>query len=122
MQGKKIFVADDDRDIVMILKRYLELDGYSVDCSFNGNEAMEKVTGSKFDLLILDVMMQGINGWEICKRVKTDPQTREIPVIILSAKSQDTDALMSFKCGADQYVVKPFDYNELSIIIKRLIQ
>jgi len=118
---KKIFLADDEPDIVMILKRYLQLDGYDVVTGANGKEALEKASSEKFDLMILDVMMPFMNGWEVCKRLKNDPKTKDTPVIILTAKSQSIDSLMSYECGADEYSTKPFEYPELSKIIKRLI-
>ncbi|MBN1384345.1 MAG: response regulator [Elusimicrobia bacterium] len=119
--AKRILVADDEPDIVIVLKRYLELDGYEITVGHDGKNALSKLADGKFDLLILDVMMPEMNGWEVCKKIKGDPKTKDIPVIILTAKSQNTDALMSFECGADEYVTKPFDYPELSQIIKRLL-
>ena len=118
---KKIFLADDEPDIKLILKRYLELDGFEVVTGSDGREAMEKAGSTKFDLLILDVMMPFMNGWEVCKKLKADPSTRDIPVIILTAKSQSIDSLMSYECGADEYATKPFEYPELSKTIKRLL-
>lgn len=121
MSMEKILFADDEPDIVKILKRYLELDGYEVDISFNGRDALNKIAANKYDLLILDVMMPEVNGWEVCKKVKEDPQTKNIPVIILTAKAQNVDALMSYECGADEYAPKPFDYPKLSLQIKKLL-
>lgn len=119
--AKKILLADDEPDIVMILKRYLEVDGYEVVTANDGQEAMDKIANDTFDLLILDVMMPKMNGWEACKKLKSDSKTSGIPVIILTAKSQDTDALMSYECGADEYATKPFDYNVISATIKKLL-
>jgi two-component system alkaline phosphatase synthesis response regulator PhoP len=119
--SKKILLADDEPDIVAILKRYLEIDGYSVTVARDGQEALDSINANEFDLLILDVMMPKLNGWEVCKKIKGDPKTSSIPVIILTAKSQDVDALMSYEIGADEYATKPFDYNILSAIIKRLL-
>lgn len=119
--SKKILLADDETDIITILKRYIELEGYEVVISFNGKDALSKINENKFDLLILDVMMPEMNGWEVCKKTKNDPLTKNIPVIILTAKSQEVDALMSFECGADEYATKPFDYPELSNIMKKLL-
>ena len=119
---KKIFLADDEPDIKMILKRYLELDGFEVVTGSDGREALEKTSSGSFDLLILDVMMPFMSVWEVCKKLKADPKTKNIPVIILTAKSQSIDSLMSFECGADEYAMKPFEYPELSQTIKKLIE
>ncbi|MEK6646033.1 MAG: response regulator [Candidatus Firestonebacteria bacterium] len=121
MSTKKILLADDEPDIARILKRYLELDGYEAEISSTGKEALNKIASNKYDLLILDVMMPEVNGWEVCKKVKENPQTKDIPVIILTAKTQNVDTLMSFECGADEYAPKPFDYPELSLQIKKLL-
>jgi len=121
MEKKRVLVADDEPDILHILTRYLEIDGYQVTPCPDGKDAYEKIAQDRFDLLILDVMMPGINGWEICRKVKDDPQKRDIPVLILTARSQNTDALMSYECGADEYATKPFDYQQLSGQIKKLI-
>jgi DNA-binding response OmpR family regulator len=118
---KKILLCDDEPDILTILKRYLEVDGYSVVTASDGQEALEKIFSDHFDLIILDVMMPKVNGWEVCKRIKSKAETKNIPVIILTAKSQDVDALMSYETGADEYATKPFDYNIISAIIKRLL-
>lgn len=121
MDKKKILLADDEPDILIILKRYLELEGYDVTTASNGKEAIEKIRSNIFDLLMLDVMMPAINGWEVCKKIREDIRTKDVPVIILTARSQNVDALMSFECGADEYVTKPFDYPSMSITIKKLI-
>ena len=117
----KLLLADDEPDIVTILKRYLELDGYEVTIAHDGQEALAVIAVQRFDLIILDVMMPKINGWEVCKKIKTNPATRAIPVIILTAKSQDVDALMSYEIGADEYATKPFEFPVLSNAIKRLL-
>ncbi|HBU69559.1 MAG TPA: hypothetical protein DEE98_04150 [Elusimicrobia bacterium] len=118
---KKILLADDEPDIAMILSRYLMHDGYDVTVCVNGKEALEKASAGGYDLYIFDVMMPEINGWEVCKSVKAAELTKNIPVIILTARSQNVDEIMSYECGADEYATKPFDYPELSKTIKKLI-
>ena len=118
----KILLADDEPDIRLILKRYLELDGFEVTAAADGKEAYEKACAGAYDLLILDVMMPCMNGWEVCKKLKSDEKTKGVPVVILTAKSQNIDSLMSYECGADEYSTKPFEYPELSKIIKGLIE
>lgn len=121
MESKRIMLADDEADITTILKRYLELDGYIVTVCSDGQQVLDTISGSEFDLIILDVMMPKVNGWEACKKIKEDEKTKGIPVIMLTAKSQDVDAIMSIESGADEYATKPFDYAELSITIKKLL-
>jgi len=123
MDGKrKILLADDEPDISLILRRYLQIDGYDVTVCQNGKEAWEKLSSNRYDLAILDVMMPEVNGWEVCRKVKGDVAMKDMPVIILTAKSQNTDAVMSYECGADEYSTKPFDYPQLSATIKRLLE
>lgn len=121
-EKQKILIADDEPDIRLILKRYLELDGFEVAAAADGREAYEKACAAKYDLMLLDVMMPAINGWEVCKKLKADPRTKDTPIIILTAKSQNIDSLMSYECGADEYSTKPFEYPELSKVIKGLIE
>lgn len=121
MEKKKILLADDEPDIVLILKRYLEHDGYEVTTCSTGREALDAVNAAKFDLIILDVMMPGMNGWEACKVIKKTPELKNTPVIILTARSESIDTLMSFECGADEYASKPFEYPVLSETIRTLL-
>jgi two-component system alkaline phosphatase synthesis response regulator PhoP len=122
MAGEKILIADDEPDILTILKCNLESEGYKVVTSNDGNEALNKVKSEKPDLVLLDVMMPKINGWEVCKKIKSDAQTSCIPVIILTAKAQSVDELMSFECGADEYIPKPFDFPNILENIKKLLK
>ena len=121
MCAKKILIADDEPDIVTVLKCELESEGYQVITSIDGKDALAKVLAEQPDLVILDVMMPKMNGWEVCKNLKTDEKLKIIPVIMLTAKTQQVDALMSFECGANEYLTKPFDFDEVSGIIKKLI-
>jgi DNA-binding response OmpR family regulator len=121
MEKKKILLADDEPDVKLVLKKYLEIDGFEVTTSGDGKEALEKAMAGTYDLMILDVMMPYLNGWEVCKKIKSDPAKKNIPVIILTARSQNIDSMMSFECGADEYATKPFEYPELSKTIKNLL-
>ncbi|MBN1822799.1 MAG: response regulator [Endomicrobiales bacterium] len=119
---KRVLLADDEDDIRHILKRYLELDGYEVTTAIDGKDALEKAVSNRYDLLILDVMMPVMNGWEVSKKLKADPERKNIPIIILTARTQSIDSMMSYECGADEYATKPFEYPELSQTIKKLIE
>src|SRR3989339_1876200 len=98
---KRILVADDDADILDVLGLRLKATGYSVALAKDGAACLERFAAEKPDLLIVDIMMPVTNGWEVCKEIKNNPKTKDTPVIILTAKSQDIDALMSYECGAD---------------------
>jgi DNA-binding response OmpR family regulator len=118
----KILVADDSPNIREILKISLEGDGYSVVLAEDGEQALEKVAQEKPDLLIMDVMMPKVNGFQVCRRVKTNPSTHQVPVIMLTAKSGQQDVYWGKDCGADEYLTKPFSTKELVKTIERLLQ
>ena len=117
----KILFADDEPDITMIVERKLELMGYEVIVKTNGRQALAALQEVKPDLVILDVMMPEMNGWDVCKKIKENEATKSIPVIILTAKTQDMDELMSYESGADRYVSKPIDFSLLINAMEELL-
>jgi DNA-binding response OmpR family regulator len=121
MSGK-ILVADDSPNIREILQMNLENLGYSVILAEDGERAMERFSQDKPDLLIVDVMMPKVNGFQICRRVKSNPATHAIPVILLTARSQQEDVYWGKDCGADEYMTKPFSTKELEKTITRLLR
>lgn len=110
---KNILVVDDDPDIVMLLKYNLEKCGYGVSVASNGTEAIEKVRHIP-DLILLDVMLPGIDGWEVARKVKNDQRTRNIPIVFLTAKTSEVDEITGLGLGAVDYLTKP-------IRVKRLL-
>jgi twitching motility two-component system response regulator PilH len=118
----KILVADDSPNIREILKISLEADGYTVLLAEDGEQALSLVTQEMPDLLIMDVMMPKVNGFQVCRRVKTDRATHDVPVIMLSAKSAQQDVYWGKDCGADEYMTKPFSTKELVKTIERLLK
>ena len=106
----KILVVDDEKTLVKGMKFNLENEGYQVECAYDGAAAVELARNNKFDLIILDVMMPELDGLEACMRIR---EFSNVPVIMLTAKSEDADKLMGFECGADDYVTKPFTILEL---------
>src|SRR5206468_13114795 len=118
----KILVADDSPNIREILKISLEGDGYTVVLAEDGEMALAVVAQEKPDLLIMDVMMPKVNGFQVCRRVKTDRATHDVPVIMLSAKSAQQDVYWGKDCGADEYMTKPFSTMELVKTIERLLR
>ena len=118
----KILVADDSPNIREILKISLESDGYTVVVAEDGEQALELVARENPDLLIMDVMMPKVNGFQVCRRVKTDRATHDVPVIMLTAKSAQQDVYWGKDCGAEEYMTKPFSTKELVKTIERLLK
>ena len=106
--AKKILVCDDEPYILMALTDAVEMEGYECVTAVNGREAVEKAKQEIPDLILLDIMMPYKDGYEVCAELKEDPQTRDIPVIMLTAKSQQVDIQRGKEVGADDYITKPF--------------
>ena len=117
---KKILAVDDERHIVRLVEVNLQRAGYEVVTAYDGREALEKVKAEKPDLVVLDVMMPYMDGFEVLKNLKADPTTAEIPVIMLTAKAQDADVFRGWQSGVDCYLTKPFNPMELLTFVKRI--
>ena len=109
----KILVVDDEEDIVDFLSYNLKSKGYEVVTASSGEECLEKVESDKPDLILLDVMLEGISGIQACKKLKKNPKTKDIPIIMLTAKTTEKDIISGLNSGADDYIVKPFSLNIL---------
>ncbi len=118
----KILVVDDEPDTLLPLTRALEADNYAVAGAVDGAEALIKVGNETPDLILLDLMLPKLNGYEVCMRLKEAPATRHIPVIMLSAKGEIKDKVLGIEIGADDYVIKPFDLLELKARIRALLR
>jgi diguanylate cyclase (GGDEF)-like protein len=122
MNGKsKILVVDDDRRLLDALAIFLDKHGYMVSTAADGHEGWQHFVQLRSDLVVLDIMMPGMDGWEICKRLRTDSRTKYIPVIMLTALDQTEDLVKGFEAGADDYLAKPFDNAELFARIKSVL-
>ena len=117
---KKILAVDDERHIVRLVEVNLQRAGYEVVTAYDGREALEKVKSENPDLVVLDVMMPYMDGFEVLKNLKSDPETAEIPVIMLTAKAQDADVFRGWQSGVDCYLTKPFNPMELLTFVKRI--
>ena len=115
----KILVVDDERVMVKGIKFNLENEGYQVDTGSEGEEAVDKARTGQFDLIILDLMMPKIDGLQACMKIR---EFSNVPVIMLTAKSEDTDKIIGFECGADDYITKPFNILELKARIRALLR
>lgn len=110
---KKILFVEDETFLVDMMKERLELNGYEMVAAYDGEEGLKKVEQEKPDLIILDSMMAKVDGFTVCRRVKADPKTKNIPVIIISAADRTELAKKSLSSGADDFLVKPYESEEL---------
>ena len=115
----KILVVDDERVLVKGIKFNLESEGYQVEVGYDGEEAVELARGGNFDLIILDLMMPKIDGLQACMRIR---EFSNVPIIMLTARSEDTDKLIGFEYGADDYISKPFNILEVKARIRALLR
>jgi len=122
MAGRKtILIVDDERMLVDMIKLRLEAAGYDIRVAYDGEEALRKTRSAKPDLVILDIMMPKMDGYEVCRRLKKDPEYAKIPVIMLSAKAQEADKAMGEEAGARAYIAKPFEPGVLLDEIKEAL-
>jgi two-component system response regulator VicR len=115
----KILVVDDERVMVKGIKFNLENEGYQVDTGSDGEEAVDKARTGQFDLIILDLMMPKIDGLQACMKIR---EFSNVPIIMLTARSEDADKIIGFECGADDYITKPFNILELKARIRALLR
>jgi two-component system, OmpR family, response regulator MprA len=115
----RILVVDDDLRILSMMRRILEVDGYSVDVASDGDSSLEIIRRDPVDLLILDVMMPGLDGFEVCRTVRRESA---VPILMLTARDEASDKVNGLDCGADDYVVKPFNPDELLARIRALLR
>lgn len=113
MPGKQILIVDDERDIRDLVSFHLKREGYIVEEAKDGEEAWHRLQKKLPDLLILDLMLPGMNGLELCRLLKGKRETAQLPIIMVTAKSEDTDKVIGLELGADDYITKPFNGREL---------
>jgi two-component system phosphate regulon response regulator PhoB len=117
-----ILVVDDEEDLLELVRFNLARDGYAVTCVTSGEEAIKAVRRDAPDLVVLDLMLPGFDGLEVCRRLKADPRTRETPIVMLTAKGEERDIVAGLDRGADDYITKPFSPRVLSARIKALLR
>ncbi len=117
-----ILIVEDDRDIAELLQRYLTRAGHSADALGDGNEALASVRARLPDLVILDLMLPGLNGLEVCRALRRGPETATLPIIMLTARSEEADRITGLELGADDYVTKPFSPRELVARVGALLR
>ncbi len=121
MAGNRILVVDDETELLDLVKMRLEANGYQVATACDGQEGLEKARTQPPDLIILDLMLPKLNGYEVCRLLKFDQKFQSIPIVMFTARAQDKDERLGMECGADAYIRKPFKAQELLDHIKRLV-
>ena len=121
MAAEKILIVDDDEDVLLIVQTILDNAGYSAILARNGREGVEKAISASPDLILLDVMMPELSGWEVCTTLKSAPETRPIPIAMLTVKSEIRDLITGMQVGADDYITKPFTRKKLLSTVRRLL-
>ena len=115
----KILIVDDEKDIVETLSFMLQAKGYEIISAYDGEEGLKLAKEEKPDLIILDVMMPKINGYKICRLLKYDAKYKNIPTIMVTARSQDNDKLIGEETGANEYITKPFEFSDVLNVINK---
>lgn len=119
MAETNILVVDDETQIRAVVRLYLENEGFLVDEAANGQEALAKLKDGTYDLLILDLMMPEVDGWQVCRQVRKES---DLPIIMLTARGEEFDRVLGFELGTDDYLVKPFSTRELVARVKALLK
>lgn len=117
-----ILVVDDDPEIIDLLRLDLELMGFNVDSANDGMNALKKAEAKLYDLIVLDVMMPKLDGFEVCKRIRANRASAAVPIVLLTAKGTIEDKIRGFNAGADDYLVKPFEFQELMVRMRALFR
>ena len=119
MAKETILVVDDEKNIVELARLYLESEGYVVESAYDGAEALAKIRSLRPALVVLDLMLPKIDGWEVCRRVRA---TSDVPIIMLTARSEDVDKIVGLELGADDYLTKPFNPRELVARVRAVLR
>ena len=117
----RVMAVDDDHVIRGLLEVNLEMEGHEVITAVDGQDALDRVRDERPDLILLDVMMPNVNGWQVAETLKNDPETRNIPIVFLSARAMEADVRKGTALGVQAYVTKPFDPIDLMDLVNRLI-
>jgi two-component system, OmpR family, alkaline phosphatase synthesis response regulator PhoP len=120
-ERRRVLVVDDEPDVLLLCRVNLEFEGYEVVEASDGEEAMERLREQRFDVVLLDVMMPKMDGWQVLEAVKADEELRELPVVMLTAKVQDQDQIRGWSQGAADYITKPFSPLALSQVLQDVL-
>lgn len=119
---KHILVVDDEADLVELVLYNLKKEGFTVDSALDGETALAKIKKGRYDLIVLDLMLPGIQGMELCRLLRNDPKTEALPIIMLTAKGEEVDKILGLELGADDYITKPFSPRELVARVKAVLR
>lgn len=122
MNKKRILVVDDEVDLVETVRFSLELEGFEVLVAHNGEEALNQARKESPDLILLDLMLPKLDGYKVCRLLKFDERYKHIPILMLTAKTQEKDRATGMETGADEYITKPFDMDELMNKVKNYLR
>jgi DNA-binding response OmpR family regulator len=120
--GKLIYIVEDERDIADLVEHYLKKDGFRSEAIGDGHKALERIRRQPPDLLVLDLMLPGLDGLELCRILRSEPATKRLPIIMLTARAEETDKIVGLELGADDYLTKPFSPKELMARIRALFR
>jgi two-component system response regulator ResD len=120
MDAGKVLIVDDEEPLRSLVRLYLEKEGFIVEEAINGREALQKINETEYDIIVLDLMMPMLDGWEVCRQIRQDK--KDLLIIMLTAKTEVADTLVGFDIGADDYMSKPFDPRELVARIYALLR
>jgi len=118
MNTKKIMIVDDEVDLVETVRFPLEMEGFNVLVSYNGEDALNQARKEEPDLIILDLMLPKLDGYKVCRLLKFDERYKHIPILMLTAKTQEKDKILGRETGADEYITKPFEMDDLMQKVK----
>jgi two-component system alkaline phosphatase synthesis response regulator PhoP len=121
MANERILIVDDEEDVLELVRYNLDRSGYQTETASSGEEALSKARKSSPDLIILDLMLPGIDGLEVCKKLKSDVKTEQIPIVMLTAKGDESDIVTGLELGAEDYVTKPFSPKILIARVRRIL-
>ena len=119
---KKILIVDDEPDVVVPIQFLMEQQGYSVMAAYRGEDALDLIYHYKPDLVLLDIMLPGIDGWEVCEIIRLNQNYRDIKIVFLTAKGRDEDIAKGLALGADAYITKPFSNDVLVATVNKLFE
>jgi len=119
---KKILIIEDEKDIQDLLQLYLKRDGFGADIARDGETGLRKASQERYDLILLDLMLPQVDGLEVCRNLRSRPQTADIPIIMITAKAEESDRVVGLEMGADDYITKPFSPREVLARVKAIFR
>src|SRR5262245_66555064 len=118
----RVLIVEDEQDVAELIRFHLVREGYDVRLALNGAEALRQVRDFRPEVILLDIMVPQLNGWEVCRRLKQEPETRAVPVIMVTGRVEEGDKVLGFELGADDYVTKPFSPRELVARVRAVLR